>query len=154
MSTVNAFGQAVGLSLDDWNPPPFPSHLTMKGDYYPQFYAIIVDGHAVGHVYYSLALVKTRAAIEAIFLLAVKAFQLGYRRLEWKCDSYNYPSRNAAIRFGFTYEGLFRQAIVYKGRDRSTTWFAIIDRDWNRGSKRHSSAGSTRITLMKKASKS
>ncbi|KAF4146696.1 putative N-acetyltransferase domain-containing protein [Phytophthora infestans] len=113
MSTVNAFGQAVGLSLDDWNPPPFPSHLTMKGDYF-----------------------KTRAAIEAIFLLAVKAFQLGYRRLEWKCDSYNYPSRNAAIRFGFTYEGLFRQAIVYKGRDRSTTWFAIIDRDWNKGLKK------------------
>ncbi|ETP02020.1 hypothetical protein F441_20825 [Phytophthora nicotianae CJ01A1] len=116
----------------------------------PQFYAIIVDGLAVGfisylridpshgvvevgHVYYSLELAKTRAATEVIYLLAANAFQLGYRRLEWKCDSCNLPSRNAAARLGFTYEGLFRQVTVYKGRNRDTTWFSIIDNDWNGG---------------------
>jgi hypothetical protein len=62
-------------------------------------------------------------------------FELGYRRYEWKCDSCNLPSRAAATRFGFTYEGMFRQAIVNKGRNRDTTWFAIIDLDWNRGLK-------------------
>jgi hypothetical protein len=60
---------------------------------------------------------------------------MGYRRFEWKCDSCNLPSRRAATRFGFTYEGTFRQAIVNKGRNRDTTWFAIIDKDWNGGLK-------------------
>ena len=56
--------------------------------------------------------------------------ELGYRRYEWKCDSLNAPSRAAALRLGFQYEGLFRQAVVYKGRNRDTTWFSIIDDDW------------------------
>jgi hypothetical protein len=59
-----------------------------------------------------------------------RAFELGYRRYEWKCDSLNAPSRAAAQRLGFSYEGLFRQAIVYKGRTRDTTWYSIIDGEW------------------------
>ncbi|OWZ13272.1 hypothetical protein PHMEG_00013429 [Phytophthora megakarya] len=70
-----------------------------------------------------------------MFLLAANAFQLGYRRYEWKCDSLNVPSRNAAARLGFTYEGTFRQLVVYKGRTRDTCWFSIIDGDWNGGLK-------------------
>ncbi|KAG4040300.1 hypothetical protein JG687_00017920 [Phytophthora cactorum] len=118
----------------------------------PQFYAIVVDEHVVGvaaylrivpshgvieigHIYYSSQLAKTRAATEAMYLLADNAFKLGYRRYEWKCDSFNQPSRNAAARLGFTYEGTFRQPIVYKGRNRDTSWLSIIDVDWNRGLK-------------------
>lgn len=118
----------------------------------PQFYAIVVDGRAVGmaaylridpkngvieigHIYYSPRLARTRAATEAMFLLMSNAFDLGYRRYEWKCDSCNLPSRAAATRYGFTYEGKFRQAIVYKERNRDTCWFAIIDKDWQAGLK-------------------
>ncbi|KAG7383440.1 hypothetical protein PHYPSEUDO_003680 [Phytophthora pseudosyringae] len=118
----------------------------------PQIYAIVVDGHAVGmiaymrvdpshgvlevgRIYYTSRLQKTPAATEAMFLLAANAFQLGYRRYEWKCDSCNVPSRNAATRYGFTFEGLFRQATVYKGRNRDTTWFSIVDGDWEGGLK-------------------
>ncbi len=84
----------------------------------------------IGHIYYSPRLARTRAATEAMFLFMRQAFALGYRRYEWKCDSGNLPSRAAAERLGFTYEGLFRRAIVNKGRNRDTTWFAIIDEDW------------------------
>ena len=73
---------------------------------------------------FSPRLAQTRAATEAIYLFIANAFALGYRRFEWKCDSCNLPSRAAATRFGFTYEGLFRQAVVNKGRNRDTTWFA------------------------------
>lgn len=87
----------------------------------------------VGNVNYAPRFKRTRAATEAIFLFARRAFdELGYRRLEWKCDSLNAASRRAALRFGFSFEGIFRQAVVYKGRSRDTAWFAIIDRDWPR----------------------
>jgi RimJ/RimL family protein N-acetyltransferase len=202
-TSVNEFGQPVGIALKDWRSPPFPPHTTLMGQYCtleplqasrharelweaqskdpngarwtympygpftsfdafekwcvageaqpdPQFYAIVVDEHAVGfisylrinpahgtievgHVYYSLALAKTRAATEAVYLLASNAFELGYRRFEWKCDSCNSPSRAAATRLGFTFEGKFRQAIVYKGRNRDTTWFSIVSGDWHGG---------------------
>jgi len=89
----------------------------------------------VGNIYFSPRLAQTRAATEALYLFISNAFALGYRRFEWKCDSCNLPSRAAATRFGFTYEGTFRQAIVNKGRNRDTTWFAIIDQDWNGGLK-------------------
>jgi RimJ/RimL family protein N-acetyltransferase len=120
----------------------------------PQFYAIvdaatnravgtctymrIEPRHGVieiGNIYYSPRLAKTRAATEAMFLMMAKAFELGYRRYEWKCDSCNLPSRAAAPRLGFTYEGMFRQAIVNKGRNRDTTWYSIIDGDWHAGLK-------------------
>ena len=74
---------------------------------------------------------RTRQATEAIYLLARHAFDdLGYRRFEWKCDSLNQPSRRAAERFGFVFEGVFRQHMVVKGRNRDTAWYAITDRDW------------------------
>ncbi len=85
----------------------------------------------IGHIWLAPPLQKTRAATEAIFLLARHAFdELGYRRLEWKCDALNAASRRAAGRFGFTYEGTFRQHMVVKGRNRDTAWFALLDRDW------------------------
>lgn len=85
----------------------------------------------VGHINFSPPLQRTRAATEAIFLLMRRAFdELGYRRFEWKCDSLNAPSRAAAVRFGFTFEGIFRQAVIYKGRSRDTAWYSIIDKEW------------------------
>jgi RimJ/RimL family protein N-acetyltransferase len=84
----------------------------------------------VGHLLYSPALQRTAAATEAMYLMMARAFELGYRRYEWKCDSLNAPSRAAAQRLGFSYEGLFRQAIVYKGRNRDTAWHSIIDTEW------------------------
>ena len=86
----------------------------------------------VGAVMLSPRLQRTRVATEAIFLVADHAFELGYRRFEWKCDALNEPSRRAAIRFGFAYEGTFRQATVYKRRTRDTAWFAMVDGDWPR----------------------
>ena len=84
-----------------------------------------------GHLNYSPLLQKKPAATEAMFLLMRRVFdELGYRRYEWKCDSLNAPSRAAAERLGFKYEGLFRQATIYKGRNRDTAWFSIIDGEW------------------------
>jgi RimJ/RimL family protein N-acetyltransferase len=85
----------------------------------------------VGHINFSPRLQRTRAATEALYLLMANAFEtLGYRRYEWKCDSLNVPSRDAALRLGFTFEGIFRQATVYKGRNRDTAWFSIVDGEW------------------------
>jgi RimJ/RimL family protein N-acetyltransferase len=85
----------------------------------------------VGYVHFSPALQGTRAATEAQFLLMQHVFDdLGYRRYEWKCDALNAPSRRAALRLGFSFEGVFRQALVYKGRNRDTAWFSIIDGEW------------------------
>src|SRR5581483_7898065 len=68
---------------------------------------------------------------EAMYLMMARVFdELGYRRYEWKCDALNAPSRAAAERLGFTFEGISRQAVVYKGRNRDTAWYAVIDRDW------------------------
>jgi len=85
----------------------------------------------IGHIWFAPQLQRTRQATEAIYLLAKHAFDdLGNRRLEWKCDSLNEPSKRAAERFGFTYEGVFRQHMVVKGRNRDTTWFSITDGEW------------------------
>jgi RimJ/RimL family protein N-acetyltransferase len=85
----------------------------------------------IAQLLYAPRLQRTTAATEAVTLLAAYAFDdLGYRRLEWKCDALNAPSRRAALRLGFRYEGLFRKATVYKGRSRDTAWFAITDSDW------------------------
>ena len=84
----------------------------------------------VGHINFSPALQRTPAATEAIFLMMKWAFEAGYRRFEWKCDALNMPSRRAAQRLGLSYEGVFRQATVVKGRNRDTAWFAAIDAEW------------------------
>jgi RimJ/RimL family protein N-acetyltransferase len=84
----------------------------------------------VGHICWSPALRGTRASSEAIYLFADWVFREGYRRFEWKCDALNRPSRRAAERMGFSYEGVFRQSAVVKGRNRDTAWFAMTDGDW------------------------
>jgi RimJ/RimL family protein N-acetyltransferase len=85
----------------------------------------------IGHIWFSPALQRTRMATEAIYLMARHSFDdLGYRRLEWKCDALNEPSRRAADRFGFTFEGVFRQHMVIKGRNRDSAWFSILDGEW------------------------
>jgi RimJ/RimL family protein N-acetyltransferase len=85
----------------------------------------------IGHIWFGVPLQRTTAATEAIYLLAHHAFdELGYRRLEWKCNALNAASRRAAERFGFAFEGVFRKHQVVKGRNRDTAWFAITDDDW------------------------
>ena len=114
----------------------------------PFMHAILVDDFPVGHCSYlritpiaasievgfinlSPRLQRTRAATEFQFLMMQRAFdELRYRRYEWKCDALNAPSRRAALRLGFTYEGTFRQATHYKGRNRDTAWFSILDSEW------------------------
>lgn len=85
----------------------------------------------IGGVYWGLAMARTPLATEAFYLFARHAFDdLGYRRFEWKCNNRNEPSKAAARRFGFQYEGLFRQDIIVKGESRDTAWFSIIDSEW------------------------
>jgi RimJ/RimL family protein N-acetyltransferase len=85
----------------------------------------------IGHLWFGAALQRTPAATEAIFLLARHAFDdLGHRRLEWKCDARNERSRRAAERFGFTFEGVFRQHMIVKGANRDTAWYAMLDAEW------------------------
>jgi RimJ/RimL family protein N-acetyltransferase len=85
----------------------------------------------VGHINYSPLLQRKPAATEAMYLMMRRVFdELGYRRYEWKCDTLNAPSRAAARRLGFRFEGVFRQAAVYKGRNRDTAWFSIVDSEW------------------------
>jgi RimJ/RimL family protein N-acetyltransferase len=84
----------------------------------------------VGHINFSPSLQRTRAATEAMFHMMHWVFEAGYRRYEWKCNALNKGSRRAAERLGFSYEGIFRQAAVVKGRNRDTAWFACIDKEW------------------------
>lgn len=85
----------------------------------------------VGNVTFSPLMKRTPVSTEAQYLLMKFVFeQLGYRRYEWKCDALNAPSRQAAQRLGFSFEGIFRQAVIYKGRSRDTAWFSIIDSEW------------------------
>jgi RimJ/RimL family protein N-acetyltransferase len=85
----------------------------------------------VGSIVYSPRLQRTRGATEAMYLLARYVFEvLGYRRYEWKCHALNQPSRSAALRLGFTFEGLFRQHMIVKGRNRDTAWYSMIDAEW------------------------
>lgn len=84
----------------------------------------------VGHIAFSPALQRTPLATEAMFLMMERAFELGYRRYEWKCNALNAPSRSAAMRLGLSYEGVFRQAMVVKGRNRDTAWYAAVDGEW------------------------
>ena len=132
--------------------PAFAAWLRgLQGAEDPFFYAILdaVSGQAigvasflridpgarsieVGWITYSPRLRRSRVATDAMHCMMREAFALGYRRYEWKCNALNLPSIEAAHRLGFTFEGLFRQALVVKGRNRDTAWFAVIDRDWPR----------------------
>jgi RimJ/RimL family protein N-acetyltransferase len=114
----------------------------------PLFFAVVEGGRAVGvvsylriepahgcieigHIWFGTPLQRTPAATETVFLLARHAFDdLGNRRLEWKCDAANARSRRAAERFGFTFEGVFRQHMIVKGRNRDTAWYAMLDHEW------------------------
>lgn len=115
----------------------------------PQFYAIVdaLSGEAlglaaylriapqagsleVGWLHFSPALQGTRLATAAMVLMMQNAFALGYRRYEWKCNTLNEPSRRAALRLGFQFEGVFRQAVINKGRNRDTAWFSVLDGEW------------------------
>jgi len=121
--------------------------LAMEADPGLSPYAVVLDGEPLGFSCYlrirpaegvieigSIVLgpdlQRTVAATEALYMMIRRVFDLGYRRCEWKCDSLNQPSREAAIRLGFTHEGIFRQATHYKGRNRDTAWYAIVDREW------------------------
>lgn len=85
----------------------------------------------IGAIYWGLPMARSRLATEALYLFARHAFDdLGYRRFEWKCNDRNAPSKAAATRFGFTYEGLFRQDMIVKGENRDTAWFSILDSEW------------------------
>lgn len=85
----------------------------------------------IGGVYWGLPMARTRLATEALFLFARHAFDdLGYRRFEWKCNNRNEPSKAAATRFGFQFEGIFRQDMIVKGESRDTAWFSMIDSEW------------------------
>jgi RimJ/RimL family protein N-acetyltransferase len=113
----------------------------------PAFYAVVTDRpsgivsylrmapeHAVieiGHIWFGARMQRTTAATETIYLLLRHAFDdLGHRRVEWKCDAANARSRTAAARFGFTYEGTFRQHMIVKGANRDTAWYAMLDGEW------------------------
>ncbi|TCT00559.1 GNAT family N-acetyltransferase [Aquabacter spiritensis] len=99
-------------------------------------YMRIEPGHRVievGNILFTPALARTAAATEAMYLMARHAFEdLGYRRYEWKCNALNAASRAAALRFGFSFEGVFRQHMIVKGRSRDTAWFALLDSEWPR----------------------
>lgn len=85
----------------------------------------------IGSIHWGPPIARSRVATEALYLFAKHAFEdLGYRRFEWKCNNDNLPSKRAALRFGFTYEGLFRQHMVAKGKNRDTAWFSMIDAEW------------------------
>jgi RimJ/RimL family protein N-acetyltransferase len=153
-----ALGGAVHESLWQYMPDgPFPDreafeeNMRSKGSSAdPLFYAIIdrrteqAVGRAalmridpqnrvieVGNIMYSPALQKTRGATEAMYLLARYIFEdLGYRRYEWKCNALNEPSRRAALRLGFSFEGIFRRHMIVKSRNRDTAWFSMLDTEW------------------------
>jgi RimJ/RimL family protein N-acetyltransferase len=155
-SLWQAFGADDGAMWTYLTSGPFADEAAMlawlrgvaaKAD--PQFYAIVdeasgkalglasylrIDPAAgsieVGWLHFSPAMQRTRLSTAAMALMMANAFALGYRRYEWKCNDFNWPSRQAALRLGFSYEGTFRQARVDKGRNRDTAWFSVIDGEW------------------------
>jgi len=86
----------------------------------------------IGHILWGPRISGTPVTTEAFFLFADLMFALGYRRYQWRCNALNEPSRRAALRFGYTFEGIFRQHMVVKGENRDTAWFSILDNEWPR----------------------
>lgn len=123
----NADQVVMGISPEDGSPHQEPTVLGMAS------YSRIkpdIGSVEVGGIMLGPALKRTTAATEAMYLMAKAVFDLGYRRYEWKCDALNAASQAAARRLGFTYEGTWRNATIYKGRNRDTAWFAMTDEDW------------------------
>ena len=130
------------------NPPAMRAHYdraALGGD--PQFHVVLTDSVPagmvsflrirpamrtieIGHIWHAVENQRGRANTEAALLLARRAFGLGYRRLEWKCDSCNLRSRRAALRLGFSFEGVFRKHLVFKGKNRDTAWFSLLDEEF------------------------
>ena len=151
-------GGEINADLWRWMPDgPFPDRTSFDAALQyktnsedPLFFAILENGSGlsfgiaslmrnepkhrvieVGGIMYSRTLQRTRVATEAMYLMAKHAFEtMGYRRYEWKCNSQNEPSRAAAQRLGFTFEGIFRQHMIIKGVNRDTAWFSMIDSEW------------------------
>jgi RimJ/RimL family protein N-acetyltransferase len=125
-----------GAWIETWRASTDPMFWVVLDDAGPcgvASYLRITPGAAsieVGYIHFALRLARTRGATEAMYLMMTTAFETGYRRYEWKCDALNLASRHAAQRLGFTFEGVFRQATVVKGRNRDTAWFSIIDTEW------------------------
>lgn len=125
------------LVIDQRSEDPLFFTLTQPADQRPvgiASYLRITPAHGsieIGHIWFGASLRRSTAATEAIYLLAAHAFdELGYRRLEWKCNALNQASRRAAERFGFAFEGVFRHHMVVKDRNRDTAWYAITDDEW------------------------
>jgi len=150
---INEYDQPIGFDLPEWTIPETACVDVLEGNHVrlerlreehtSDLFEAFTSGVAsylrnnpgsgsieVGHIHFSSLMTRSKAATEAMFLMADNAFKRGYRRYEWKCDNLNEPSRRAALRLGFVYEGVFRQATVYKKRNRDTAWFAITDGDW------------------------
>jgi RimJ/RimL family protein N-acetyltransferase len=122
--TAQASADPMFWCIEDTNGAPmgFCSFLRIEPD---------VGSIEVGNIHFAPGLQRTRLATEVMFVLMRFAFdELGYRRYEWKCDALNAPSRAAARRLGFTFEGVFRQARIVKGRNRDTAWFSVLDSEW------------------------
>ena len=132
--TVNDYGDWIDRKVDGKDPIFYAiiDKLSQKAMGVASYLRINPSAGSieVGHICLSPALQKTKAATEAMFLMMQWAFDAGYRRYEWKCDALNLPSRNAALRLGLSYEGVFRQMSIVKGRNRDTAWYAGIDLEW------------------------
>ena len=132
--TVNDYGDWINRKVDGKDPIFYAiiDKLSQKAMGVASYLRINPSAGSieVGHICLSPALQKTKAATEAMFLMMQWAFDAGYRRYEWKCDALNLPSRNAALRLGLSYEGVFRQMSIVKGRNRDTAWYAGIDLEW------------------------
>lgn len=123
--------------LEEVVPSQDPLFLTVTGEEGPVGMASFLNADAamrrieIGHIWYAPRAQRSEANTEATFLMLREAFdRLGHRRVEWKCDALNERSRVAALRLGFTFEGVFRQHMVVKGRNRDTAWFSMLDREW------------------------
>jgi len=132
----------IGTAVEGWKASVFPGDMHYKGQY--TIVKILKEVHIsalyqayengvieVGNINFSDALKRTTISTEAHQLLASYVFdELGYRRYEWKCDALNAPSIKMAKRLGFTYEGTFRNVVIYKGRERNTCWFSMLQEEW------------------------
>jgi RimJ/RimL family protein N-acetyltransferase len=132
--TANDYGDWIDLKVDGKDPILYAiiDKLSQKAMGVASYLRINPSAGSieVGHICLSPQLQKTKAASEAMFLMMQWAFDAGYRRYEWKCDALNLPSRQAAARLGLSYEGVFRQMSIVKGRNRDTAWFAAVDGEW------------------------